>query len=288
MPSTFAHYQFGEACRAVLPDPLRRIIGRQHSLYERGVHGPDILFYFHPLKSNAVRRLGSEMHREPAATFFREGREVYRRHPGKEEANLSYLFAFLTHFALDSSCHSIVERVAAGGVFSHNLIETAFDAYLLRRAGFSRPTAFDRSILLPLRAEDVPVISRFFDLDEGTIRTALEGQMSSLRHFYSPRGIKKALYQAILRTFFSKDETADLFIEKSFDTRLDPLMLCLDGLWEMALNRFAQLAPNLWHYLRDEAELDPYFAHAFNAWEDEEAVGLYEELLGRERSVAFP
>ena len=40
--------------------------------YMAGLHGPDILFYYKPLRANAVNQIGFGMHARPAAEFFPE------------------------------------------------------------------------------------------------------------------------------------------------------------------------------------------------------------------------
>ena len=54
MPSTYAHYRFGRDVYRRLPDDIKGIISDERRLFLIGLHGPDILFYYKPLKSNRV------------------------------------------------------------------------------------------------------------------------------------------------------------------------------------------------------------------------------------------
>ena len=52
MPSTYAHYRFGQEVLKELPNDIKKIIIENKELYDIGLHGPDLLFYYLPLKNN--------------------------------------------------------------------------------------------------------------------------------------------------------------------------------------------------------------------------------------------
>lgn len=72
MPSTYAHYCFGKAVYRRLPQEIQEEIKAYSPLYMTGLHGPDILFYYKPLKSNAINRIGYGMHGRPADEFLKK------------------------------------------------------------------------------------------------------------------------------------------------------------------------------------------------------------------------
>ena len=47
MPSTYAHRRFGANVLDHLPAPLREKLEAHRELYDIGLHGPDLLFYYH-------------------------------------------------------------------------------------------------------------------------------------------------------------------------------------------------------------------------------------------------
>ena len=55
MPTTYAHYKFGKEVISALPRPLRSTVENHRELFDIGLHGPDILFYYHPMKRFHVR-----------------------------------------------------------------------------------------------------------------------------------------------------------------------------------------------------------------------------------------
>ena len=52
MPSTYAHRRFGADVLQQLPAALQDQIGKNRALFDVGLHGPDLLFYYHAAKSN--------------------------------------------------------------------------------------------------------------------------------------------------------------------------------------------------------------------------------------------
>lgn len=76
MPSTYAHRRFGTNVLEHLPDELRAQLEQNRELYDIGLHGPDLLFYYHAAKSNPVGALGNAMHEEPGRVFFDRARKV--------------------------------------------------------------------------------------------------------------------------------------------------------------------------------------------------------------------
>ena len=134
MPSTYAHRRFGADVLALLPDGLRATLEQHRELYDIGLHGPDLMFYYKALQSNPVNRLGNAMHEQKGEVFFTRARAVVE-HAADKDAALAYALGFLCHFALDSTCHPRVEQDVRDSGVSHCEIETEFDNMLLRRDG---------------------------------------------------------------------------------------------------------------------------------------------------------
>ncbi len=103
MPSTYAHFCFGREVLAALPQEMQSLLWPEQNLFSIGLHGPDILFFDHPLLGR-VSRLGHRMHKQSGAAFFRPAGEKLAalEFPAPETA---YLYGFLCHFALDRACH---------------------------------------------------------------------------------------------------------------------------------------------------------------------------------------
>ena len=72
MPTTYAHYRIGKEVTEALPRGLQNTIEYHRDLYDIGLHGPDILFYYKPLFANPVNQVGYAMHDRPGIEFFRQ------------------------------------------------------------------------------------------------------------------------------------------------------------------------------------------------------------------------
>lgn len=132
MPNYYAHLVFGREVFSRLSGSFRRRIGRELAAFQAGLLGPDPLFFYHPLGRSQPWAAGVGIHREPVRpaadrlmALVREGR------PWAE----GYAAGFLCHFALDSCCHSYVERREAEGGPTHRRMEAELDRALMLRDG---------------------------------------------------------------------------------------------------------------------------------------------------------
>ena len=130
MPTTYAHYKFGKDVIGALPKQLQRTIKNNRELYDIGLHGPDIFFYYKVWSQNHVNMTGYELHDQPAQAFFLQSAEIIRR-SNNDEAAQAYIYGFICHFALDSECHKYVEKMIHVSGITHSEIEMEFDRMLL-------------------------------------------------------------------------------------------------------------------------------------------------------------
>lgn len=187
MPAAYAHRRFGADVLARLPAAARTPIERYRELYDIGLHGPDIFFYYHALRSNPVSKMGFAMHDEPGRVFFSEAHRRLARAQDPEAA-LAYLLGFVCHFSLDSTCHPYIEQYIRDSGVSHCEIETEFDTALMRQDGRDPARFFAASHIHP-SAENAAVIAPFFDgVTPQQTEEALEGmvQVHHLLQMTSP------------------------------------------------------------------------------------------------------
>lgn len=160
MPAAYAHYRFGQEVLERLPQKIQNRIRPETDLYHIGLHGPDIFFYCHPLTRNSISALGYRLHDEPGIRFFKTALAIAcsRDLPG---AGLSYLYGFICHFVLDSTCHGYIDGTAANDTLTHADIETAFDRYLLLHDGLN-PLHADLTLHIHTDSRTCSVIASFF------------------------------------------------------------------------------------------------------------------------------
>ena len=132
MPSTYAHYKFANQVMPLLPAGAKAAAEDNRALYLTGCHGPDILFYYRAIKRNAVNGLGYAMHEQSAAPFFERAKALIK---AGGAPSLAYTMGFITHFALDSTCHGYVESQRKKLGITHTKLEVEFDRSLLTADG---------------------------------------------------------------------------------------------------------------------------------------------------------
>ena len=178
MPSTYAHRRFGANVLEHLPDELRAQLEQNRELYDIGLHGPDLLFYYHAAKSNPVGALGNAMHEEPGRVFFDRARRVVHCEADRDAA-LAYALGFVCHFALDSTCHPYVEQFTRESGVTHCEIETEFDNMLLRRDGYDPLKFFTASHIHPSE-QNAKAIAPFYEgISEQVALDSLKGMISA-------------------------------------------------------------------------------------------------------------
>ena len=169
MPSTYAHRRFGTNVLEHLPDELRAQLEQNRELYDIGLHGPDLLFYYHAAKSNPVGALGNAMHEEPGRVFFDRARRVVHCEADRDAA-LAY--------ALES------------GV-THCEIETEFDNMLLRRDGYDPLKFFTASHIHPSE-QNAKAIAPFYEgISEQVALDSLKGMISVHRLLQASNPVKR-------------------------------------------------------------------------------------------------
>lgn len=70
MPTTYTHYAYGQEVFHKLPEELQRKIEPYIEYYNIGVHGPDILFYYHSYCKNKVNQYGVKVHTNLPESFL--------------------------------------------------------------------------------------------------------------------------------------------------------------------------------------------------------------------------
>lgn len=160
MPSSYAHYRFGVWGYSQLPEEIRKTVQRFRQLYDVGLHGPDLFFYYQPLFHTKMGNLGHTYHAVNGREFFEAAAARLRENPS--EGATAYLFGLLCHFALDSSCHPMIRATAAEGKAGHTELETEFDRHLLALDGKNPPHTQNLSGHMKLTWGGCVTVSEFY------------------------------------------------------------------------------------------------------------------------------
>lgn len=267
MPTTYSHHRFGRECIQVLPAHFQKLVQAQIQVFDFGVQGPDLFFYNNFFYPPPLINFGRKLHRSPGRVSFRFGRKAIQANPADREGLLAYSLAFLSHFVLDGTCHSYVDRKAEVNSISHNYVEAQYDAHLIRKDGGGDPRFFDRSQLQVPDREAARVIGLYFDLPPGKVYSCMVWDQRILSGFAEKRKGLRRFFKFLSRLGGPGPAFYDLFLKKEEDLACKDSNMRLDKLKDLALDRFAQLVPPLLAYLLEGAPLPPAFNQHFLAKE---------------------
>lgn len=276
MPSTYAHYVFGREILQRYPEPVRKLAEENPELFQIGLHGPDILFYYKALTDNPVNRIGFSMHERPAEEFFHRGADVVRGMADDivKRQGVAYLLGFLCHFVLDSTCHGYIEKKIHVSGLSHTEIEVEFDRALLIR---DNKDPVRQSLIGHIRpdAQKAAVISLFFDgVSSKQVFRSLRSMIRYNGLLVAPQGWKRGMILLILKLTGNYKEMHGLLVGRQPHPLCADSNLRLAGLMERALRQCLKLTKNYLEYLEGGVALDPWFSRTFSAGPDWRRISL--------------
>lgn len=262
MPSTYAHYRFGKDVLASLGGDERGTVSAHRTLYDIGLHGPDILFYYDALHRNPVNSIGFAMHDRPGREFFEASRSALAT--TDRGAGLAYLYGFVCHFVLDSACHPYIEdKINESGV-SHTRIESEFDRALMVRDGLD-PVRHCLTGHIRPSEEDCRVISAFFqDVTPEQVSKALSDMVRYNRLLVAPGRFKRYLIDRKLRATGNYEAMHGLLIGFEPDPRCEDSCSRLDEIYAECVPLAVNLIRNLDGYLDGTERLSERYDRTFS------------------------
>lgn len=273
MPAIYTHFIFGETMKKQFSPEISALIKRNMDLFEIGLHGPDILFYYHALQKNKLNQTGFGMHAQPAKRFFAHAASVIRKAKDDEdrEAKTSYILGFLCHFVLDFSCHSYIEKKIRVSHVSHSLIESEFDRYLLIRSK-RVPLKADVTKHLFITPEYTKQIQSFFPLFSAEeIESSLHSMIWYNDLFTTSNPVLRGLFSLSLRISGKYEKMRGLMMNKKGDPRCRDSNLRLQKLMDHAVETCLEVTDSYIPCLISPRPLAPIFNCTFgpqNGWQD--------------------
>lgn len=264
MPSTYAHYKFGQEVREALREKEKNIVDEFPELFMIGLHGPDIFFYYKPFTKNKIKRIGHEMHECAGKEFFEPAARVVREH-GENHAYLAYLYGFICHFALDVACHGYVdEKIVKSGI-SHTEIEAEFDRMLMVNDGHDPIRYKPTGHIVPFE-ENAEIIQAFFkDADSAQVLGTLEGMVSYLNLLVAPSKGKRFLIDTVLRLTGNYKDLHGLMINYIANTECTDSTKELFDRYGHAKDQAVTLIHEYSDYVEGKEGLSPIYQYTFGS-----------------------
>ena len=251
MPANYAHHRFGKQVLKTMPPEARQCIQRFRRMYDLGLHGPDIFFYFNPFLKTSVGDLGVQMHLTTGQDFFPRACKA-----ASSEAARAYLYGLLGHYCLDSFCHPTVNRLDAIGEAKHAVLESEFDRALLTLDGEAHPETFDMSKKLkPTRGECMTVAEFYPGATGGNVSRSVKFMAFAIRFLAKPSREKllKKLKPSLAENMIPAKENEELAVYVSE----------LKALYDQAVEKYPALLEQLLAHMETEEPLGEGFEKDF-------------------------
>lgn len=262
MPTTYAHYRFGCDVLAQLPTNLQKQITPFQDLYNIGLHGPDILFYYKALTKNPISKTGFIMHDKPAKEFF-QAAKLAMEQVSEPEPSLAYLYGFICHFALDCTCHPYVEESVRATDISHSEIEAELDRTLMTADGHN-PITYHPVRHLKATESSVLTISRFFpSVNKQQIYKSIKSTRWYCDQLVAPSPLKRKIIFTSLKLAGSYDSIHNLIINYTPNAACTTICTTLEDLYLKAIPLAIDLISGYQPYLQDDQKLDSRFNRTF-------------------------
>ena len=254
MPANYAHYRFGKQVLPGLPEKERRLIQRFRRMFDMGLHGPDIFFYYNPFLKTAVGDLGSKFHSQSGQEFFTQACTK-----ATSEAARAYLYGLLGHYCLDSVCHPYVQKLVDIGEAGHVALESEFDRHLLALDKVPSPHTYDMSKHFKLTRGECMTVAEFYPTATGAnVSQSVNIMAFAAKFLASPnREGREKLLKKI------SPSLCDHFIPKEANEDLALYVSELSDLYDQAMEKYPVLLEQLNAHMQTGEDLGEDFAPNF-------------------------
>lgn len=168
MPGFLTHYFFGKTTYSNINSlRTREVISASTGAYHLGLQGPDIFFYFLPSYCLHGSNIGSVAHESLTSSFYEnliKSRDLFVT-PRAQRIAEAYIFGFLGHYCLDTTCHPYVYGRTK---FSHKnqeyysrhmTLETDIDKEMLFRYTGLKPSQFRQADTIKMSSMEQKVVA---------------------------------------------------------------------------------------------------------------------------------
>lgn len=239
MPSGYAHLRFGKQALPRLSGEVNTLVRHFGRLYEVGLQGPDLFFYYNPVFRSEIGALGHKFHMQTGREFFGRALRAFRAAPS--DGARAYLYGVLGHYCLDSACHPYIKAISAEGKIGHTEMETEFDRLLMERDGILQPHLHSlRQHYRLTRGECVTVSAFYKPAGAAAIRRCV-------RNMQWISTVTAAKHRRLVRTFlgFGGKVGLEMLMHEEANLNCAETNRELSRLYDEALERYPILAGQL-------------------------------------------
>lgn len=278
MPGLTAHYIFGQKVLEKYPENIKQIILKNKNLFDIGLLGPDILFYYKPIKRNHVTKCARYLHRLKGKEVFDYALQSLENVENKE-AYISYILGFICHFTFDSNAHGYIQKKIKTDKINHHTIEWEFERYIMNKNNIT-PKRHNRTKWININKKDSEIISTFFkNITPNEIYHSINKihLYDSLMVSYTP--IKRYFVLTSLH-IIKKTKKKPMIMEKRPNKKYFDSNLRLEKIMNKSINKCIENTNNLISNLKYNKPLSIEFDKTFGPnenWQDILVLPLEDE-----------
>ena len=233
MPGFITHFVFGkEAYKRFIQGDVKEAIRKYRHVFNVGLQGPDIFFYFPMFKLISKKNLGSIMHRSEVNPFFEEMLSyIIELNSIDKQILIAYLAGFYAHQTLDSTMHPYIYYFTnymegkKGYFAKHAKFETDIDYYLSKNKLKKHAYYFNLASSVKLTSREAMVIgeamstvcSKIYSVrNNKTIYTiAFQNFSYAISFFKDSSGNKIKFISKLEKLFLGNEHFTPLIIRKN-------------------------------------------------------------------------
>ena len=244
MPGFAVHYLFGEELLKDYDNNyVKKCINRHQEVYNMGLQGPDLFFYFFLSPVLYKRNIGSIMHTKDVGAFKSNFIKSIKDMEDKDKSMIaiSYFAGFLGHCTLDKICHPYVYAVTdyehkGKDYFSKHVdLETDIDSMYISKYKDMDLYYFRRKETLNISNVEIEVLAEVFvrafkktysnvKLSKKRMELVINIFKQSSTIFNDKHGVKKSLVGFLEKIILKRKVISPMFIvEKRIQNEHDVL-----------------------------------------------------------------
>ncbi len=253
MPANYAFHRFGAEALRRLPEKQQRPIQRFRRLYNGGLHGADLFFYFQPMIPTEVGDLYHTYNSMTGREFFTQACDLLKQTPS--EGGAACLYGLLGHYCLCSQLTPLFRETMEVENLSRTELEVELDRYLLCLDGKTPAHQQDLSASFKMTRGECVTVSTFFPpATAANVHAAYSSMMFWTRRMAAK---KRGLTEAALRL------TKGTFRDQMMPDHANHKCLHLDSAMAQcctrALDLYPEMARQLTAYRESGEPLGPLF-----------------------------
>lgn len=284
MPGFATHYIFGkESIKKYKNNYVSKCIKENQSVFNIGLQGPDIFFYYVFSPMIYDRNIGSIMHTTDIGKFKKNFLRIIKQVKDEKDKKIlvAYFAGFVGHCTLDMICHPYIYAATdyvnkKKDYFSKHVdFETNIDYLYVKRYLNMELYDFNKKQTIRISKRELELIADVFvkafrktyanvKLSQERMRRILYIFLLGSSVFYDRTGLKRKVAGGIENAVFGRKVVSPMFVEKKeYSDKKDILnksRKCWKNPWEMSVCRyddFDGLFGNAMDILRDSLdELD--------------------------------